>query len=208
MGGSNSMKKYLTILIFLLLLLSPPASADDGFNHWKNRPTPDPSLPTPTPSPTSIPASTYPINIDPWLTADRPYNTGHCPLVNGWGWTGYLSWPIDGTIHEGRAFRFGHRGIDIDAPNLSPVFASASGVVVWAGFHINGFGNLVALAHGNGWQTFYAHLDTVSVGCGEYVQRGEQIGTTGLTGGTTFPHLHFEVRNNRLAYNPLQFLEN
>jgi murein DD-endopeptidase MepM/ murein hydrolase activator NlpD len=208
------MKRAPYFLLVILVLAASIVSAQEGvpsdaLKRWEERPTPDPSLPTPTPAPTATPvplSASYPVLVDPWLTADKPYNTGACPELLGWGWRLPLLFPVEGTIYPNRQFKFSHRAIDIAAPFQSPVYAAAAGVVIWAGFHLNGFGRMVILAHGNGWQTLYAHLDTVAVDCGQFVARGSQIGTTGRTGGTTFDHLHFEVRNGRHSYNPVAYL--
>lgn len=148
----------------------------------------------------------------PILAIDPFYNpgvadAGHCPLCAGWGWSGSLSWPTDSReIHPRRGFRVGHPGIDILAPVGAPVRAAAAGVVVWAGHNTWGAGNLVALAHGGGWLTLYAHLDAVSVACGQAVGRGAAIGTAGQTGASSFPHLHFEVRRGAYGFDPLRWL--
>lgn len=186
------------------------SSPGNGYNHWEEHQEQDVAASTPVPAPTATPVpldTTYPNYVNPWLSLDTPSNSGYCPLVGGAGWLLPLLWPVDGQVHDGRSFRYGHRAIDIDAPVGSIVRASATGTTIFAGQNINGYGNLVVLAHGSGWQTFYAHLSQVHVSCGSVVSRGETIGLTGLTGGTTFPHLHVEVRNGALTYHPLMFLE-
>jgi murein DD-endopeptidase MepM/ murein hydrolase activator NlpD len=87
-----------------------------------------------------------------------------------------------------------------------PLFAADRGVVVYAGWNTLGFGNLVVIDHGNGWQTVYGHLSRVDVGCGETVQRGGDIGLGGSTGGSTGPHLHFEMIFNGLRVDPIKYL--
>jgi murein DD-endopeptidase MepM/ murein hydrolase activator NlpD len=82
------------------------------------------------------------------------------------------------------------------------VFASDSGVVVFAGWSNYGYGYLVVIDHGNGYQTAYAHLSAVSVGCGQSVFQGSMIGALGATGNATGPHLHFELSYNGVKLNP------
>jgi murein DD-endopeptidase MepM/ murein hydrolase activator NlpD len=142
----------------------------------------------------------------PWRSRYE-LDTGYCDLTDGGGWTGSLSWPVASrSINDGRGFGSGHRGIDINTDNGTPVAAMESGVVVWAGFNVYGFGNLVVLAHGNTYQTYYAHLTEVYVGCGQSVARGSIIGTSGQTGLSTWPALHIEVRYGGLAYDPMRWL--
>jgi len=74
------------------------------------------------------------------------------------------------------------------------VYASDSGVVVYAGGISGGYGNMVMIDHGNGYATLYAHLSAISVRCGQSVYQGGPIGAAGSTGNSTGPHLHFEVR--------------
>jgi murein DD-endopeptidase MepM/ murein hydrolase activator NlpD len=80
-------------------------------------------------------------------------------------------------------------------------------VVVYAGWNDYGYGNLVILDHGNGWQSLYAHLNTVGVGCGQSVFQSSTIGGMGCTGNCTGTHLHFEMQSDIYGkVNPLNFL--
>lgn len=95
-----------------------------------------------------------------------------------------------------------HSGVDLAAALGTPVYASASGYVSnanWAG----GYGLLVAIEHVGGMQTRYGHLSRIAVGGGQYVEAGTVIGYVGSTGNSTGPHLHYEVRINGRAVNPL-----
>jgi murein DD-endopeptidase MepM/ murein hydrolase activator NlpD len=85
-------------------------------------------------------------------------------------------------------------GIDIAAGDGAGVFAADSGVVVFSGWATGGYGNMVMIDHGNGYQTLYAHLYKVAVACGQSVSQGQTIGYAGSTGNSTGAHLHFEVR--------------
>lgn len=96
-----------------------------------------------------------------------------------------------------------HSGIDLAAPSGSPIIATSDGVVSSAGW-AGGYGLLVALQHKGGVQTRYAHMSVLNVAQGQQVKSGQVIGYVGSTGRSTGPHLHYEVRVNGQAVNPLQ----
>lgn len=99
-----------------------------------------------------------------------------------------------------------HPGIDIDGSSGDPVFAADNGVIVYAGWNNWGYGNVLVINHGNGWQTLYAHLNAIYVGCGDSVYQGSAIGAIGSTGNSTGPHLHFEMMYNGVKVNPWNYL--
>lgn len=99
-----------------------------------------------------------------------------------------------------------HEGIDFVAESGTRVVASAGGVVVSAEFHPQ-YGNLIEIDHGNDFSSRYAHLAKLGVKPGQIVKRGQPIGTSGNTGRSTGPHLHFEVRFKGVAQNPSRFLQ-
>jgi murein DD-endopeptidase MepM/ murein hydrolase activator NlpD len=101
-----------------------------------------------------------------------------------------------------------HFGVDFAGAQGNGVFAADAGTVVYSGWNDWGYGNLVIIDHGNGWQSLYAHLSAINVGCGQNVGQGDTIGLVGMTGGTsTGPHLHFELMNKTLGYvNPLDYM--
>ncbi len=100
-----------------------------------------------------------------------------------------------------------HFGIDIAGKLGNPIFAADHGVVVYAGWNDYGYGEMVVIDHGSGWQTLYAHLSQVNVGCGEEVYQGDVIGLMGSTGRSTGTHLHFEMRSDDYGrVNPWDFL--
>jgi murein DD-endopeptidase MepM/ murein hydrolase activator NlpD len=98
-----------------------------------------------------------------------------------------------------------HTGIDISSPRGHSIVASAGETVVRAGW-VNGYGRCVEVAHGLGLRTLYGHLDEIHVIEGQRVSRGEAIGVVGTTGRSTGPHLHYEVRLDNRAVNPLPYI--
>lgn len=118
---------------------------------------------------------------------------------------GRLIWPSSGYISQ--YFAYYHKAIDIVNYSSPPVVAADAGKVVTAGYiDRSGYGNRVVIDHGNGFTTLYAHLSQSSVASGQYVSKGQKIGTMGSTGRSTAIHLHLEVRKNGVALNPLSFL--
>jgi murein DD-endopeptidase MepM/ murein hydrolase activator NlpD len=118
-----------------------------------------------------------------------------------------LIWPVDGVVVSGFGMRWGrmHEGIDIAVSYGTPIRAAASGTVIHAGW-LGGYGNLVVVDHGNGLATAYAHASAILVGVGQQVSQGETVSLVGSTGNSSGPHLHFEVRVNGLAADPLLYL--
>lgn len=123
-------------------------------------------------------------------------------------------WPVMGSLSSGFGVRnnpFGgysrefHKGQDIAVPLGTPVMATADGVVISAGWH-HGYGNAIYIDHGNGVNTRYGHLSRIDVAEGQTIKRGDLIGLSGSTGRSTGPHLHYEVRINGEATNPLPYL--
>ena len=123
-------------------------------------------------------------------------------------------WPVSGKLEGGFGGRrnpFGgagwefHSGQDIEADPGAPVVSGASGRVVFVGWQ-NGYGQLVVVDHGGGLTTRYAHLSHIDVEADQMVSRGQLLGKVGSTGRSTGPHLHYEVRINDLAVNPLPYL--
>jgi murein DD-endopeptidase MepM/ murein hydrolase activator NlpD len=116
-------------------------------------------------------------------------------------------WPVNGPVVSPFGMRWGrmHEGIDIAVPSGTPIHAAASGRVVYAGW-MDGYGNLVAVDHGGGLSTAYAHQSSIGVGVGQTVSQGQTIGYVGCTGHCFGPHLHFEVRVNGSPVDPLGYL--
>jgi murein DD-endopeptidase MepM/ murein hydrolase activator NlpD len=118
-----------------------------------------------------------------------------------------LAWPLKGVLYGRYGVRDGrrHDGIDIAAPEGTPVLAAAAGTVLYAGEQA-GYGSIVILRHDGGLVTLYAHNSRILVREGDRVKRGEAVARVGQSGKTTGPHLHFEVREGTRPKNPLLFL--
>jgi murein DD-endopeptidase MepM/ murein hydrolase activator NlpD len=116
-------------------------------------------------------------------------------------------WPCDGVVTSGFGMRWGrmHEGIDIGCAYGAPNRAAAVGTVIYAGW-MDGYGNLVVVDHGNGLSTAYAHASSLAVSVGQSVAQGQTVSYVGSTGHSTGPHLHFEVRVNGVAVDPLGYL--
>lgn len=119
---------------------------------------------------------------------------------------GNFIWPAS-TSGISQYFAWYHPGVDLPNRNAPAVAASDGGVVVLAGWPDNyGYGNRIMIDHGNGYTTLYAHLSNIYVSSGQTVSRGQAIGQMGSTGRSTGVHLHFEIRYNGIAINPLSIL--
>ena len=110
------------------------------------------------------------------------------------------------TSGYGRRWGRMHYGTDFAAPHGTPIYASADGVVVHAGW-ASGYGRLVKIKHEFGYETRFGHLSKIRVNVGQKVSRGERIGDMGNTGRSTGTHLHYEIRINGNAINPMKYLE-
>ena len=139
--------------------------------------------------------------------------SAHEAILRQRGYTPTL-WPVDGTLEGGFGGRrnpFGgagyefHSGQDIEAAWGAPVVSGASGKVTFIGWQ-NGYGQLVVVDHGGGLTTRYGHLSHIDVALDQTVARGQLLGKVGSTGRSTGPHLHYEVRINDQAVNPLPYL--
>ena len=124
------------------------------------------------------------------------------------------AWPVNGRLMGGYGQRSDpfsgegamHTGIDISAPAGTAVKATADGVVVHSNWN-GGYGRCVIVDHGNGYQTWYAHLSRMDVMEGQEIRQGETLGLVGTTGRATGPHLHYEVRIHSTPVNPYRFMQ-
>ena len=118
-------------------------------------------------------------------------------------------WPVQGRFSnsfEG-AEEKRHQGVDIVSPQGTPVKAAGSGKVIYSGNTIRGYGTLIILRHSEDYVTVYAHHQVNLVDEGVWVERGQVIGKVGSTGRATGAHLHFEIRKNNNAVDPLPYLK-
>ncbi len=139
-------------------------------------------------------------NPNRYLAQNRTPDAG---AVSG---TGQFAWPISGVITQ--RFSWYHRGLDIATAHGTQVLAADSGTIKIAGWPDNGgYGNRVVIDHGNGYETWYAHLSRFAVVAGQRVKRGDVIGYEGSTGRSTGPHVHFEIRLNGAFVNPSNYLK-
>ncbi len=122
---------------------------------------------------------------------------------------GVMIWPTVERYLSGYVYspETNHYGIDIGGDFGYAIWSIDDGVVVYSGWNNYGYGNVVVIDHGNGWQSLYAHLDYINFGCGAYVYEGDIIGGMGSTGNSTGPHLHFELRSSAYGRpNPMDWL--
>jgi septal ring factor EnvC (AmiA/AmiB activator) len=149
---------------------------------------------------TTVPASEPTPGPGPGPTVTSPPTTR--PPSNG-----SLLWPVNGVLTSPFGWRWGrmHNGIDIGASTGTAIKAADGGYVFYAGW-MGGYGNVVLIDHGGGMTTLYAHQSQIQASVGQTVARGQVVGLVGSTGQSTGPHLHFEVRINGAAVNPLSYL--
>lgn len=124
--------------------------------------------------------------------------------------TGRFLWPVPNFYRVSSQFgprgRRHHDGIDIPAPQGTPIIASDTGVVIYSDNGIRGYGNMIVIAHGDDIFTVYAHNKKNKVSKGTRVDRGQVIALVGNTGRSTGPHVHYEIRVRNKVRNPAQFL--
>lgn len=138
----------------------------------------------------------------------RVLGEGACEPVSG-GAVGYGAYIYPTNKHYLSGFDYSektnHRGLDFAGNEGEAVYASDAGVIVYAGWNNYGYGNMIMVDHGNGFQSLYAHLSALNVGCGQSVGQGEVIGAVGSTGRSTGAHLHFELMAGTKV-NPWDYL--
>jgi murein DD-endopeptidase MepM/ murein hydrolase activator NlpD len=138
------------------------------------------------------------------------FGPGACgAILDGPIGTGTMIWPTVERYLSGYHYspETNHFGIDIGGRTGYAIWAIDAGVVVYSGWNNYGYGNVVVIDHGNGWQSLYAHLDYINYGCGQYVYSGDIIGGLGSTGNSSGPHLHFELRHTAYGRpNPMDWL--
>lgn len=142
--------------------------------------------------------------------AARVLGPGACGKVtDGAVGLGTFIWPANKHYLSGYDYspETNHRGIDIAGNLGEPIYAVDAGVIVYAGWNDWGYGNMIMIDHGNGWQSLYGHANSISVICGQSVDQGTVIGTIGSTGHSSGPHLHFELMHTLYSkVNPWSYL--
>jgi murein DD-endopeptidase MepM/ murein hydrolase activator NlpD len=135
--------------------------------------------------------------------------SGACGAIAGGAvGTGTFIFPSDRHSLSGYDYneKSNHRALDFAGDLGNNIYASDGGVVVYSGTNSYGYGNMVMIDHGTGFQSLYAHMSAIFVGCGENVTQGQVIGSFGSTGKSSGPHLHFEIRTASTVVNPRNFL--
>lgn len=174
------------------------------------------ALPAPTVTPslaplatfTPLPVATEPAGLGilpsptPTVVPPPSYLGGPAPLDYGGEGCAPSGWPAPGTLTQ--YYKWYHRAIDIGVPLGTPVVATHSGTIRFAGWRTDGYGNLIILENG-AFITYYAHLTEFNVVEGQQVGRGSVIGWSGSTGNSTGPHIHYEIRINDSEVDPLTF---
>jgi len=165
-----------------------------------------PLAPPPAPVPAPLPA---PPPLPPAAPAHEEMAALPPPQPAPRGNVRSFLWPVQGHViasygaGEGGAH---NDGINIAAPQGTPVVAADAGIVAYAGNELRGYGNLVLIKHADGWMTAYAHNSALLVKRGEKVGRGQAIARVGATGAVGEPQLHFEIRHGTKALDPEEYL--
>jgi murein DD-endopeptidase MepM/ murein hydrolase activator NlpD len=135
--------------------------------------------------------------------------SGACHAITGGAiGTGTFVFPTDRHFLSGYDYneRSNHRALDFAGNAGDNIYASDGGVVVYSGSNSYGYGDMVMIDHGTGFQSLYAHMSKIFVNCGDNVTQGQVIGSVGSTGHSSGPHLHFEIRTASTVVNPRNFL--
>ncbi|HJR80235.1 MAG TPA: M23 family metallopeptidase [Anaerolineales bacterium] len=139
----------------------------------------------------------------------RVLGPGACDAISG-GAVGFgaFIWPSNKHYLSGFDYspNANHWGLDIAGNEGEGVYAADAGVIVYAGWNNYGYGNMILIDHGGGFQSLYAHLSALNVGCGQSVGQGDVIGAIGNTGRSSGPHLHFEIMTSSYKANPWDLL--
>ncbi|RPJ01203.1 MAG: hypothetical protein EHM39_03655, partial [Chloroflexi bacterium] len=178
-----------------------PGTGNSQFKLPPPTPTPAVSpLPTSTRFPLPLPEGSLPPGFNADMAAGIPPT--FTPAVNRTDNCAPAGWPVAGNLTQ--YYQWYHRGIDLGIPLGTGVVATHSGVVLFAGWRTDGYGNLIIVQSGI-FITYYGHLPDFNVVTGQPVTRGSVIGLSGSTGNSTGPHVHYEIRINDVEVDPLTF---
>lgn len=144
----------------------------------------------------------YPTHAFNYAVATEPVASGEIIVLTN----EQYGFPVESLIGVSQGYHILHSGVDLRAPKGTEVRSMSTGVVVEVKKMVVGYGHFVRIAHEGTLSSLYAHLDRVDVVAGERVKKEQKIGTVGLTGWTTGPHLHFEVYEGNRAVNPTKFI--
>ena len=148
--------------------------------------------------------TTYPTHAFDYNLAQQVSNENLTPVVMTT--SREYQFPLEMTLGMSQSFHGIHPGVDLRAPVGTKIYSMAEGTVIEVGQMLVGYGHFVRIAHKGTISSLYAHLDEVSVKSGQKITLGETLGTVGMTGWTTGPHLHFEVHQGNKAVNPMGFI--
>jgi murein DD-endopeptidase MepM/ murein hydrolase activator NlpD len=148
--------------------------------------------------------TTYPTHAFDYNLAQQVSNEILTPVVMTT--SREYQFPLEMTLGMSQSFHGIHPGVDLRAPVGTKIYSMAEGTVIEVGQMLVGYGHFVRIAHKGTISSLYAHLDEVSVKSGQKITLGETLGTVGMTGWTTGPHLHFEVHQGDKAVNPMGFI--
>jgi murein DD-endopeptidase MepM/ murein hydrolase activator NlpD len=188
-------------LSLLLILAGAPTGAEPGTRAGSYEPAQAMAIPLAS---AATPTTTPPLRPGSQALLSRPPSNLILQLPDFGDRLPLFLWPVQGPVTSGFGLRRSgwHKGIDVKADRGAPVGASASGLVVASGFE-DGYGYVVKIQHINGFVTVYAHNERNFVRIGERVRAGQRVATIGRSGRATAPHLHFEIRHDGYAYDPL-----
>jgi hypothetical protein len=208
----NRLTQLVGFTVGISLCLNTPTSSDSTLGNVLNltnsQSAGSAKAAASLPSPSQIPslaliaptAPTVKVQMQAVALSSKRFSPQFIKPVEGFP----LTSPFGNRIHPiSGKLRF-HEGIDFGTPEGTPIQASKKGVVVFAGWD-GGYGRTVIINHAGNYETLYAHLEQVLVNEGDSVTQGETIGLSGNTGYSTGPHLHFEIRADQVARNPLSY---
>jgi murein DD-endopeptidase MepM/ murein hydrolase activator NlpD len=175
-----------------------PLTAPNGAQATSTAAAPQQAAPTPAPAPAPAAQETTQVASVP---AQEPTQAAPAQA----GAADKFRWPLSGRVITDFAASRG-TGINIEAPEGTTIRSAETGEVIYVGSAVEGYGNLVLIKHANGFVSAYAHLKDIGVVKGDTVNRGDSIGTVGMTGSVNRPQLHFELRRGATPVDPMPHL--